>query len=615
MIDRNDIGEVFRASQDAIDCLKQSVPEVNEVMADRIRLNLQMNDGWQKLCGMPRGFIEVDGKPVLIAVLVGPSGAGKSTIFKLLTGVDVPASDAVRPVTYNSTVAIPEQILTQERIKELFPDYGVFCHLDDIEQLKDDSVPSDHLFYTRNKTYDAGSHVWCCLGDVPDFNTIEKKNWEKADRMMARADLVIFVTYGDGYKDKTVVDILARCCRQAGALAYVFTKTLKSPAREKWKDITSYAMASDSFAAQRHDGQTLGHFLKTSRVFCSPQSASPDLADCCSIREESNDKLGSLLGGVDGAQILLSARLQAIKEGLASANMIQAKAERRRETLTAEVASAGASISKEADRIAHSAFPLGRMLELIIHTSKGMRPLWLQRMTLPLSKVAGLALRAGRVVRSRIAKLRKGGRPEEVVEREELERTRRSEASERLVDHWRSVYEDETSRLLVQSCCGEWRDKLAEQPLPAVGTDWEDFVVERTRLWALEHHLLAITVGTLNDLLVFLGGATIVVDFFVGGGLGSLGLATWLAGGSSLSGVLLKVVEEFKLRGLLLSADEKWRAQRTEEFDLHIRRELADPLFLNAWNSELGAIEASPLEKCSDACTILSKIVKEYGHD
>src|SRR3954468_874341 len=42
-----------------------------------------------------------------VVTLLGPSGAGKSTIFRLLTGIDVPAGGAERPMSHNCMVAVP----------------------------------------------------------------------------------------------------------------------------------------------------------------------------------------------------------------------------------------------------------------------------------------------------------------------------------------------------------------------------------------------------------------------------------------------------------------------------------------------------------------------------
>lgn len=62
------------------------------------------------------GFSSLGGREVLVATLYGPTGAGKSTLFRLLTGIPVPAGDEVRPVSYASALAVPSPLANKEAL-------------------------------------------------------------------------------------------------------------------------------------------------------------------------------------------------------------------------------------------------------------------------------------------------------------------------------------------------------------------------------------------------------------------------------------------------------------------------------------------------------------------
>src|SRR5690606_22842875 len=105
------------------------------------------------------------------------------------------------------------------RLARLFPGF-VLAPLEDIQELRRPGADDSRLLYVSYSSDAAAQPLPLVLVDVPDFNTVEQANWDKADRVLDRAEVVVFVVFGDGYKDERVVSELARCCRKAGFLAY-----------------------------------------------------------------------------------------------------------------------------------------------------------------------------------------------------------------------------------------------------------------------------------------------------------------------------------------------------------------------------------------------------------
>ena len=614
-LNQTNLAKLLGRTQDAIDRLLRSIPAIHGAVRAADRFDLDHDPGWRTISAMPRRVIEASGRPVLVAVLVGPSGAGKSTFFKMLTGVEVPAGDAVRPMTFGTVAALDESAWNAIDKAALFPGYTDFNRMESPDQLKDRDSPPNTLFYTTPRNPLPATGYWPCIVDAPDFNCVEKSNWEKAERMMARADLVIFLVYHEGYKDYRNVEMLARCCRQAGELAYVITKVSEKPAQQIWRDLLDEAGRNPAFEVKRHDGRSLAEFLAQSAAFYSPYGHPPRLEECQSITEPRRG-LRELVAGAEGARILVAARLQSLQQGLETVRRTIDVAQQRIDALRDQLGRAEESIGEEARHIAGSHFPLGRMLDLIIETARSTRPRIVNWITAPITLMANLGLRSARGVRALVNTFGRVSRnSDELVARERLEHRRRTLAAERLIDRWRSLFTDETAGLLSTD---RYRGVLAElekQDLPTPGRDWEEFVRAQVREWARAHPLRTMVIGTLNDLLFLIGGSTVVIDYFVTGGMGTLGMAAWVGGGSVLAGTLLKIVEELGLWNQFRGADEEWQKIRKVELTAHLRQGLADPLFLKAWQDELADIERSSLAEARKDYEYLVSLSGESKHD
>jgi len=601
-----DVQVTFRRSQAAIDLLRSCIPEILKLYKqDRPDL-----PGWQALAGGPTTFIEIENKPVLVAALVGPSGAGKSTLFTLLTGLDVPAGDAIRPMTYNSLVGIPNAALEDNKLAELFPGFRHYTRLTDKEQLKDRTVSGDQIFYHGYNQHSRARELWLYLADIPDFNTVERNNWDKAERMLDRADVVLFTVYPEGYKDQKVISILHRCCTHAGHLACLFTKVGRENAKAIWEDLIAYTETQPAFQELRHDGRTLAAFLAESRVFCSRRTRKPKLRKFLPLKKDEG-RLEAMLRGLDGADILLERRLQTIREGVQSCRQLceQAQADIHKQEYAID--SIETSLKDAAAQIAGTEFPIGRMVELIVETARNSRPAWLRVVSSPLNLIA----RAGRGVVSAVSiavsHLTNQEVRSELRNRQELETERLATVSEQLLDHWRTELPDLIPSCLSKDRCREQAAAFKAFPPPTVQDEWDDYVRDNVRRWMHEHPWRSHAVGALDDFLVALGGGAVAVDFFVAGGLGTIGIITAAGSGSVLAGVILKLFETAGLRGQLKLADKKWCEQRSREILLHLRSRLAGPVLLDSLSEQLNEFRSAPIEDSLEACSQLEDLEKE----
>ena len=74
------------------------------------------------------------------------------------------------------------------------------------------------------------------------------------------------------------------------------------------------------------------------------------------------------------------------------------------------------------------------------------------------------------------------------------------------------------------------------------------------RNWAKENRGRAYAVGMLSDVLPILGGGAVVLDIFVDGGVGSLGVIAAAGGSNAAAGVLAKGFEELGMRRMKTGA-------------------------------------------------------------
>ena len=93
----------FVAYSEAVQTLVDSLPNLFAALDGK--RNIDDLPGWRSMRMRFQAFQDQGGQPIQVAMLFGPSGAGKSTVFRQLTGIDVPAGGEIRPMTFGCAVA------------------------------------------------------------------------------------------------------------------------------------------------------------------------------------------------------------------------------------------------------------------------------------------------------------------------------------------------------------------------------------------------------------------------------------------------------------------------------------------------------------------------------
>ncbi|WP_152555193.1 P-loop NTPase family protein [Desulfonatronum thiodismutans] len=585
-------------TQQQLNRLLEYVPRLHRALG-RDDADLSELPGWSELVGRPGRIITHEGRICLVCVLFGPSGAGKSTIFRLLTGIPVPAGETRRPMTFNCAAAVPEPLRGVLDLDELFPGFRMHP-LTELDVLRDGQRPATDLFfqfYQDQEPKQVAESAWLILVDVPDFNTVEQANRTRAEAMLGRAETVIFTVYPEAYKDAAVMEQLRAAAGRAGHLVYLITK-LSAPkeaeaARIIWEDVLQHVRDAPEFQTPRGDGRRIGEFLEQANVYYAPRDVSPRMKDIRPLNPDAPD-FWSLIKGRDAVEVYWSNLLEVLDQGLSAAQGLAREAAATREELRRRLETSDQRIIEVSERIAGSQFPAGELVELIIDVVKESRPGWLRMITLPVSQAAGMLLS----VRSLFKRFRKTERRAVLRDRRQLERRRLEEAVDVLLETWRRDFSTEAD-LFSARRCREAARHFQEQEPPPVRDDWKEALRADVRDWSKQHPWYGSLVGTLSEMLVLLGGAALVLDLAVSGGIfgavGQLGVAGAAGAGSLGVGTVLKMFEELKLKDILEKADAKWRAQRRDELEAHLREHLAKPLFAHGWQERISALdEADP---------------------
>lgn len=154
---------------------------MNTIREERSRVLAQVDD-----YVLPR-LSGLDG-PALV-VVGGPTGAGKSTLVNSLTGRRVTTPGLLRPTTRSPVLA------HHPADREWFGPDRVLPSLDRVEQ---PTTSRDALQLVATTAVPRG----VALLDAPDFDSIDDANRELATKLLAAADLLLFVTSAARYSDQ-----------------------------------------------------------------------------------------------------------------------------------------------------------------------------------------------------------------------------------------------------------------------------------------------------------------------------------------------------------------------------------------------------------------------------
>jgi len=161
--------------------LPLDLPGAGPLREERARVLAQLED-----YVMPR-LAAVDA-PALI-VVAGPTGVGKSTLVNSLVGSQVTTPGLLRPTTRSPV------LVHHPADREWFGPDRVLPTLDRVDSPTTDS---------RSIQMVASTTVPRGLGilDAPDFDSIDDRNRELATKLLAAADLLLFVTSAARYSDQ-----------------------------------------------------------------------------------------------------------------------------------------------------------------------------------------------------------------------------------------------------------------------------------------------------------------------------------------------------------------------------------------------------------------------------
>jgi len=593
-------------------------------------------DGWEALKTRMTRVNTAGNREILVATLYGPTGAGKSTLFRLLTGIPVPAGDEIRPVSYACAVAVPPDLTDPQTVAAILPGLEPVPFRGEAD-LKNPNTPPGVVFFAPAKI-DSPTDIHLVLADVPDFNSLESRNWERAERLLRQAEVVVFLLTPDTYADQVTVRELERACRIAARMIVVFTKVLAPTTAEgarktqaKWDDLVLSKLPDlshnygISFAARRGDGRTLLEFLKSCPVHWSPHSFQTSLEALVPL-EPGSPNLASWLLGHQAGKILLEGvsvpAREASRHGIFLLDSFKAKSKALKDRL----AKTQKPIEPIARAIASSEFPLGRMIEVVHEETAKKLPGWYQTVAHPtgwimnqIAKPVGWMMDrvslTARLLGGQIVSLwGQGTQTGEIADIKTVEAKRIEEGADLLMDQWRESFPGEAreSGLLATDRIRSLRREFLAQPSPQLSNDWEKSLREEAAAWATtQAGSRTLMLHVTGRLLVLGGAAMMAIDLVTTGGLvtmplllatGKVGVAAAAATGSLTAGALMNWIEKMNLQRVLGRSEESFRDQRTRELTEHIeqfRKALFSPWEIQA--QEWQKLENGPLAQWETA--------------
>ena len=545
-------------------------------------------DGVKALCSRLGARATQEGPPVLVAALTGPTGVGKSTVFRALTGIEVPAGGFRRPVSHAPCAALPPSDDPGATARALFPAFSCLP-LDDPEQLAAEPPEDNALFFAEQREDAATGRFPFCLVDLPDFDSVEQQNEQRARRMLERAEVVLFAVSAEKYNDERSTRFLRLCCEEAGRLIVLLTKhEEEAHPPMHWEHLLEQARANPAFAGLRSDGQPLHGFLAASAVYYSMMLTGGGKLEPKALRPlgEGEPALVELLGGLESREILLAALANPARLAAREARGCLESLEHARERHTQRIERARAALRE----------PLAPVVEGV------PRPAELERECREIARRLGYRPSLLHMVRRLQQREQRpsGGSP--AVPGSGLSPRTLGDICGRVHDLWRDAFPELATAggPLSHDRFVERANAVRHEPIPEPESHWREELEAALVEWAAAKVLSKGRAGTVKRWGP-LGGAA----FFAGDLLLTSGVSTaaWgvLAAAGAIEGYAWR--EDGQFDRMAHEAIERWRAGRREQVARVLEERLAEPLFLGEWHAtqqELERMNASELATLCD---------------
>ena len=160
---------------------------------------LEGTEDWRRLLRF-KLLPHLGGEGCLVAAVAGGTNTGKSTVFNLLLGEDTSPVRSTAAATCHPVLA-GNQRRCEECLEGLLVPEFQTMPLSTPEAPLERDAPPEVLYVTCNPTLP--DHL--VLLDIPDVDSIERKNWEVAKNVRETGDVLIAVLTGEKYKDAIVV--------------------------------------------------------------------------------------------------------------------------------------------------------------------------------------------------------------------------------------------------------------------------------------------------------------------------------------------------------------------------------------------------------------------------
>ena len=241
---------------------------------------------------IPLEIKQIDGKPVQTVAFCGPAKSGKSTMFKKMSGFDIPTGSDIS--TMSSLAIIPNDKGSEYSDKKLLSDAeNIFPNFEinilpnsNVLIKKDETI--NRLYVSSYSLDNYYSSIKVVLIDLPDFGAIFETNWDKAKLGINRADTVIFTVSASTYRNESVMVILKEVLSKAGSFVFLLTKVdpeVKNPKNEDFQScaerirnnlIEDVSINKDFTSIKNADGKSLKELLDSCPFYFSPHKRLSD---------------------------------------------------------------------------------------------------------------------------------------------------------------------------------------------------------------------------------------------------------------------------------------------------------------------------------------------------